>query len=62
MLDQLVVGNERPLMLVCSNVRIFGRFTIFSNAFNAAFWDFPQVQNPYKRLQGDGFFYATCWF
>ena len=49
-------------MLVCSNVRISGGFSIFGNTFNAAFWGFPQVQNPYKRLQGDGLFYVTSWF
>ena len=40
-LDLLVVGNRRLLMLVCFNVRIFGGFSIFGNTFNAAFWGFP---------------------
>ena len=49
-LDLLVVGNGGPLMLVCSNMRVSGGFSIFGNTFNAAFWGFPQVRNPYKRL------------
>ena len=36
-LDLLVVGNERLLMLACSNVHIFVGFSIFGNAFNTAF-------------------------
>ena len=35
-------------MLVCSNARITGGFSIFGNTFNVAFWDFPQVRNPIK--------------
>ena len=45
----LVVGNGGSLMLMCSNARIIGGFSIFGNTFNAAFWGFPQVQNPYKK-------------
>ena len=36
-------------------------FFIFGNTFNAGFWGFPQVRNPYKRLHGNGFFCATGW-
>ena len=36
-----VVGRGGPLMLVCSNARITGGFSIFGNTFNAAFWGFP---------------------
>ena len=60
-LDMLVVGNGRLLMLVCSNVCISRGFSIFGNAFNAAFRGFPKVRNPYKRLQGNGFFCAIGW-
>ena len=49
-------------MLVRSNACIFGGFSIFGNTFNASFWGFPQVRNPYKRLQGNGFFCASGWF
>ena len=49
-------------MLVCSNARIFGGFSIFGNTFNAGFWGFSQVCKPYKRLQGNGFFCANGWF
>ena len=48
--DLLVAGNGGPIMLVCSNVRVSRVFSIFGNTFNAAFWGFPQVRNPYKRL------------
>ena len=33
----LVVGNEGLLMLACSNVHVFGGFSIFGNAFSTAF-------------------------
>ena len=49
-------------MLVCSNARVTEGFSIFGNILNAAFWGFPQVRNPYKRLQGNGLFCATGWF
>ena len=39
-------------MLVCSNVRITGGFSIFGNTFNADFSGFPQVRNPYKKAAG----------
>ena len=61
-LDLLVVGSGGPLMLVCSNARVTGGFSIFGNTFNAAFWGFSHVQNTYKRLQGNGFFCAISWF
>ena len=61
-LNLLVVGNKGPLMLVCSNTRVTRGFSIFGNTFNVAFWGFPEVRNPYNRLQGNGFFFATCWF
>ena len=47
-IDLLVVGNGGSLMLVCSNARITGGFSIFGNTFNAAFWGFPQVRTPYN--------------
>ena len=52
-LDLLVIGNEGHLMLVCSNALVTGGFSIFGNTFNATFWGFPQVRNPYKRLEGN---------
>ena len=61
-LDLLVVGSGGLLMLVYSPAHITKGFSIFGNKFNAAFWGFPQVRNPYKRLQGNGFFYVTGWF
>ena len=59
MLDLFVIENGGTLMLVCSNVRVSGGFPIFGKTFNTDFWGFPQVQNPYKRLHGNGVFYAT---
>ena len=38
--DWLGVGNSGPLMLVCSNVCIIGKFSIFGVTFDAAIWDF----------------------
>ena len=61
-LDLLVIGNGGPLIIMCSNARVSRGFSIFGNTFTAVFWGFPQVRNPYKRLQGNGFFYATGWF
>ena len=49
-------------MLMCSNACVTRGFSIFGNTFNAAFWGFLQVRNPYKRLHGNGFFCATNWF
>ena len=51
-----------PLMVVCSNTRVTGGFSIFDNTFNTDFLGFPQVRNLYNRLEGNGFFCATCWF
>ena len=61
-LDLLVVGNGEPLILVCTNVRVTKGFSIFGNTFNADFWGFPEVRNPYNRFQGNGFFCAAGWF
>ena len=36
-LDLAVIGNEGPLMLVCSNVHVSGGFSIFGNTFNMDF-------------------------
>ena len=36
--DWLGVGNSGLLMLVCSNMRITGEFSIFGVTFNAAIW------------------------
>ena len=36
--DRLGVGNSGLLMLVCSNVRIIGEFSIFGVTFDAAIW------------------------
>ena len=36
-LSTMVVGNGGPLMIVCSNVHVFGGFSIFGNTFNTAF-------------------------
>ena len=47
----LVVGNGGPLMLMCSNVRVTMGFSIFGNTFNADFWGFPQVRNPYNNCR-----------
>ena len=36
-LDLSIVGNGGPLMLACSNMHVFGGFSIFGNTFNMAF-------------------------
>ena len=36
--DWLGVGNSGLLMLVCSNVRITGEFSIFGVTFDATIW------------------------
>ena len=36
-LDLLVIGNEGPLILVCSNARVTRGFSIFGNTFNTDF-------------------------
>ena len=33
------MGNSGLLMLVCSNERIIGEFSIFGATFDAAIWD-----------------------
>ena len=35
--DLFVVGNGGPLMLTCSNMHVFGEFSIFGNAFSTSF-------------------------
>ena len=35
--DLVVVGNRGPLMLACSNVHVFGEFSIFGIAFSTDF-------------------------
>ena len=35
--DPFVIGNGGLLMLACSNVHVFGRFSIFGNAFSTTF-------------------------
>ena len=42
----LVVGNGGPLMLVFSNARVTGGFSIFGNTFNADFLGFPTSSKP----------------
>ena len=37
--DWLGMGNSGLLMLVCSNMRITGEFSIFSVKFDAVVWD-----------------------
>ena len=37
--DWLGVGNSGLLMLVCSNVRIIGEFSIFDVTFDVAIWN-----------------------
>ena len=38
-------------MLMCSNAHVTGGFSIFGNTFNADFWGFPQVRNPYNSCR-----------
>ena len=61
MIDLLVVENGGMLMIVFSNVLVSEGFLIFGNKFNTNFLGFPQVQNPYKRMQGNGVFCVTGW-
>ena len=39
-------------MLVCSNVRITGEFSIFGVTFDAVVWDSIEACGLYKRLVG----------
>ena len=50
--DWVGAGNSRLLMLVCSNVRITGEFSIFGVTFDAVVWDSIEACGLYKRLVG----------
>ena len=62
--DWLGVGNSGLLMLVCSNVRITGAFSIFGVTFDVVVWDSLKLEVSIKGLQSGGFLCVTgyCWF
>ena len=53
--DWLGVGNSGLLMLVCSNVRITGVFSIFGVTFYVVVWDPLKLEVFIKGLQSGGF-------
>ena len=60
--DLLVVGNGGPLMLVCSNVHVFGGFSIFGNEFSTAFGVSHRFVTPIKGCRVTDSFMSLAGF